>query len=106
VLLQLCTVVTASLLCLQIQREKHNCNLIKQKRKRKTRALWSRKWLMRRDEGRGAANFVFNELMIEDYSGFKNYTRMTTSTFDILLNKVAPLIKKQDTTFRQCIPMN
>jgi hypothetical protein len=34
---------------------------------------------------------------------FKNFTRMSTRTFDDLLAKVGPKICRQDTTFRECI---
>jgi hypothetical protein len=39
---------------------------------------------------------------VEDKKSFKNFTRMSTRTFDDLLAKVGPKICRQNTTFREC----
>lgn len=70
---------------------------------RKKRTLWSRKWLLRRNESRGAASLVFDELKIEDPWGFKNFTRMEIQTFELLLTKVAKQLQRQNTNMRECI---
>jgi hypothetical protein len=72
-------------------------------KKRSTRRLWSHKWLERRYFGRGLSSLVFEELAVEDKKSFKNFTRMSTRTFDDLLAKVGPKICRQNTTFRECI---
>ena len=39
-----------------------------------------------------------------DVSSYCNFLRMSASTFEELLNKVAPLITHQDTVMRQATP--
>jgi hypothetical protein len=85
--------IYVNLLLLLFQRKKH----LLQRRKRKVRRIWARKWLQRRNENRGISHLVFNELEYEDPASFKNFTRMSVATFHELLLKVAPIIKKQDT---------
>lgn len=46
-----------------------------------------------------------NDLLPHNRVGtFRNYFRMDRSNFKILLDKVAPIIEKQDTNFRLAIP--
>jgi hypothetical protein len=71
-------------------------------RKRSTRRFWTRKWLERRYFGRGLSSLVFEELAVED-KRVKNFTRMSTRTFDDLLAKVGPKICTQNTIFKECI---
>jgi len=97
--LELCIIL--ALLTVQLGRRRP-----KQLQKHRNRKLWSRKWLLRRNEGRGAARLVFDELKLEDPSGFKNFTRMSSSTFEMLLSKVAGHIQRKDTVFRECIPVD
>ena len=78
----------------------HIGNRYKNKAKR-TRRLWSQKWLLRRDSGLGYAFMVMDELTLEDPKAFHNFTRMTYSTCSELLNKVSPLISKQNTEMRE-----
>lgn len=75
-----------------------------QRRKLKKRQLWTRKWLQRRNEGRGIDNLVFKELKFEDTNSFKNFTRMSVNSFENLLQKVEPIISKQNTILRESIP--
>jgi coproporphyrinogen III oxidase len=88
------------LLLWSFQRKKH----LLQRRERKVRRIWVRKWLQRRNENRGMSHLVFNELEYEDLASFRNFTRMSVATFYELLSKVAPKIKKQDTVLRETIP--
>jgi hypothetical protein len=53
------------------------------------RKLWCRKWLQRRNEGRGMSNMIFKELQV--------------NTFKILLGKVEQAIQRQDTILRESI---
>lgn len=78
--------------------------IIKRQNKIKRKRLWSRKWLLQRNVGRGAASFVLKELRVEDEKSFKNFTRMSFNTFNNLLRKVGPFIKRQDTHLRESIP--
>jgi len=76
---------------------------MKKGKSRKKRALWSRNWLLRRKQ-LGVCDNLLVELAEEDPRSFKNWMRMDKRGFDVLLEKVGPLIYKQDTKFRECIP--
>lgn len=69
----------------------------------KPRRLWVRLWIQRRDY-LGASSRLFEELKKEDPETYKNGLRMTAHQFRQLLDLVEPLIRKQDTTFKQAIP--
>ncbi|KAF9406033.1 hypothetical protein HW555_013451 [Spodoptera exigua] len=45
-----------------------------------------------------------NELVAESSREFKKFTRMSKADFEYLLNKVSPLIAKQDTQLRKAVP--
>lgn len=77
---------------------------LKSNKKKQKRRLWARKWLQRRNVGRGVASMVFKELEFEDPGSFKNFCRMSSKTFYFLLEKTEPFIKRQDTVLRECIP--
>jgi hypothetical protein len=94
--------LTAAMLCVIVvlnERYKALKNIRKPQRKR----LWARKWLQRRNEGKGVSNMVFKELRVEDPASFKNFSRMSAKTFDILLQKIEPFIKREDTILRESI---
>ena len=44
------------------------------------------------------------ELVAESSGEFKKFTRMTTVDFESLLDKISPLISKQDTQLRTAVP--
>lgn len=46
----------------------------------------------------------FNELLYEPFGEFDNFCRMSYSDFEFLLQKISPMISKQDTDFREAIP--
>lgn len=46
----------------------------------------------------------FTELLSESSGEFENFVRMSFFDFEYLLNKVAPIIAKQDTQLRHAIP--
>lgn len=76
---------------------------IKQNKKRRRRRVWSEKWLLRRNLGRGLLNMVDNELKPEDPASYKNFLRMNEETFNELLELIVNKIAKQDTCMRECI---
>lgn len=94
------TTLLMTMLVLLRKKQNEERKRIKQRR---TRTLWARKWLQRRDCGRGISNLVFDELAVEDPNSFKNYTRMSVNTFQDLLEKVQPHIEREDTFFRDSI---
>lgn len=69
----------------------------------KPRSVWTRPWLLRRPE-LGAYDTLISELRAEDESSFLNFLRVSPEIFDDLLNRVTPLIQRQDTVFRKAIP--
>ena len=71
------------------------------KRKRKT---WMKDWLRKRHKF--THDNLLKELCVSSPEDYENYLRMDHSTFLDLLNKVEPLIKKQDTIMRDCIPVS
>lgn len=91
-----CAILTTVLL-LNLYRKKKSI------RKKKIKKMWTRKWLQRRDCGRGLSNLVFNELAVEDERSFKHFTRMSLNAFNDLLRKVEPIISRQNTNLRECI---
>lgn len=46
----------------------------------------------------------FSELLHEPSGQFDNFCRMSFSDFEYLLNEIAPLITKKNTSFREAIP--
>lgn len=45
-----------------------------------------------------------NDLLPEPVSHFGNFCRMSSTDFELLLQKVDPLISKKDTKWRQAVP--
>lgn len=74
-----------------------------QRKSRKKPRYWMRDFLKKR-ETHGACNSLLNELLIQDVQGYRNFLRMLPEDFEILLQRVAPIIQKKDTNFRMCIP--
>ena len=52
----------------------------------------------------GAYHSLVQELRQMDTPGYRNFLRMNSVSFDLLLQKVAPLITRQDTRLRRSIP--
>lgn len=70
------------------------CKILKNKKK-KSRKVWIRKLY------RNRANTILREM---DYLHVQNFTRMTASDFEEILNLVGPVIMKTDTRLRKAIP--
>lgn len=77
-------------------------SLLKKKRRKKPRC-WVRPFLQRRNE---ETNRFVEEIKIDPLSGFKNFTRISCEDFELLVNAVSPLIAKQDTNYRKCVPVS
>lgn len=67
--------------------------IILSKSKRRKPRWWVRKYLQNKEN-------VFSDLSVVDGS-FTNFTRMNKTDFEILLQKIEPIISKQDTKFRK-----
>ena len=49
---------------------------------------------------------ILGEVRMDSCALFRNFTRMTTSDFELLLQLIGPSIKKQDTNMREAIPIS
>jgi hypothetical protein len=45
------------------------------------------------------------DLAIEDTGQFKNFCRLSSSDFELILNRIGPKIQKQNTNYRLAIPI-
>lgn len=77
--------------------------IIKRRRERRMKRLWVRQWIDRRHL-ENSANSLINELRNQDVNEFRNFLRMSPIQFDLLLQKVSPIVSKQDTCMRKAIP--
>jgi len=76
-------------------------NLVKRwleftKKARRRRLLWTQPWISSRLQ-LGAYHALLDELRTTDPAGYRSFLRMDPLSFDLLLQKVAPLIRKMDT---------
>ena len=74
----------------------------KMKPKRKRRK-WVNNWLLQREE-KGSYGGLFSDLSLK-FEFFKQFLRIPLPTFQLLLEKIRPLIEKQDTHLRAAIPV-
>lgn len=74
----------------------------RRRRRTATREFWVRSWFLERKE-EGHFRLLMNKLRLRDVKAFKNFTRMQPDFFFHLLERLTPLIEKQDTTFREAI---
>lgn len=74
-------------------------------KKRKRKNCWIRPSLQERAYGGGTS--LMASLIADDKltcgGHFKNFLRMSSSDFEMLLNKIGPIITKQDTNWRRAI---
>lgn len=80
-----------------LKKRKSNGKINKSKRE------WSRKWLLRRQQGKGVLTMLNKELLSEDPNAYRNFVRMNNDQFEYILNLINDDIKKQDTFFREAI---
>lgn len=71
------------------------------KKHKSRRRVWIRPYLNRRE----TITNLDKELILDKYL-FQNFTRMSKSDFEYLLNTIGPRIKKEDTNMRKAIPIN
>lgn len=91
----------AALCLLLLQDEKVDVPV---KKPRKKRSVWVEKWILRRCQF-GAYHQLLKELKIENPVQFSNFVRMPAESFELLIQKIGPLVSKQDTKFRMAIPV-
>ncbi|KAJ3599237.1 hypothetical protein NHX12_033200 [Muraenolepis orangiensis] len=64
--------------------------------------FWVRPWLGERRQQLGQfSSLLDTHLRLEDPVAFQNYTRLTPQLFDEVLQRVAPAIEREVTSFRQ-----
>lgn len=76
------------------------------KKKRKQKKCWVRPYLQERTQGGGTS--LVASLITDDQltcgGHLKNFLRMSSSDFEVLLCKIGPIITKEDTNWRRAIP--
>lgn len=75
----------------------------KKRKCRRRRSVWTRPWILRRNE-QGASNNFLREVEEEDPVTYKNHLRLNSEQFDYLLSKVKTNIQKEDTILRPALP--
>ena len=75
------------------------------KTKNKKRKIWVRNWIARRYE-EGLHSTLLRELLDEDTVSYKNFLRMSPEDYQYLLDKVTPLIRRQDTHLRKALTVH
>lgn len=76
--------------------------LKKKENVKKKRQIWVQPWLSGGEIGQ-QATLVFKDIHDFDENGFKQYFRMDKESFHYILEKVRPIIEKEDTKFRNAI---
>ena len=94
---KLCLAASAAIIAVVVRRRRRR----REQSQRKKR-LWTRPWILKREQF-GAYHCLLEELKLSDRNGLKNFLRMDESSFNEILDKVAPLIQKQDTQLRASI---
>jgi len=77
-------------------------NAINVRRRRRQRRWWVRPWILRRP-AYGHFEHLMVELRIEDPASFQNFVRFEPDMFQELVDRVSPIIAKQDTNFRKAL---
>ena len=85
---------------MKIKKQKREREEKLQKKLRKKKSIWVRKWLQRRPN-LGQYQKLLRELKKEDTKGFKNFLRMDYPTFREILDRIEPRIKKVGCNFRK-----
>lgn len=60
---------------------------------------------MFKNRNRYSGSDLLCDLSIENTGQFKNFCRMSSEDFQILIELIGPKIQKRDTNFRDCIPV-
>lgn len=74
--------------------------VVKRRRRRIKRKLWTKDWLLKRDQFSHVN--ILNELRFHP-KDWHNYLRMDEDTYLELLSRVSPLIVRKDTNMRKAI---
>ena len=69
---------------------------------KRNRKRWTANFLDKRNKRRN----ILGEVRMDSCAVFRNFTRMTASDFELLLQLMGPRIKDQDTNMRETIPIS
>ena len=78
--------------------------LLKARQRRRRRSCWVREINSSASKREDEYEILFKKIMRSDASLFRQYVRMSPERFDHLLEKITPLIARQDTNFRPSVP--
>ncbi len=70
---------------------------------KKKRSCWVKPWVSRKHFG--LSENLMRELALEDPDGYRRWLRIDVNTFDFLIDKLTPLLRKEDTIMRKAIPV-
>lgn len=77
--------------------------LIKRRKTKKVqKRIWARQWIQRRDV-ENTVHTLLLELKNERVDEFSRYFRLSPEQFEMLLERVSPMIQKRDTNMRKAI---
>lgn len=86
------------------EEQEYNEYVEQQRRQRRPRTSWVRTWLTpERRLAVGHYHQLMQELRLDDQASFYNFLRITPPMFDELLQRILPLIEKQDTNYRKAL---
>jgi len=77
-------------------------NIMIEHKKKGYRKRWMASFLERRNWNLN----LLGEVRMDSCALFRNFTRMTASDFELLLQLIGPSIKKQDTNKREAVPIS
>lgn len=75
----------------------------RRREQRRKKRIWARDWILRR-ESDDVTQKLIQELRVEDPKAFNEMFRMNGVQFDIILEKIRPMISRQTTHLRKAIP--
>ena len=76
--------------------------IIIENKKKRYQKHWMTSFLERRNQNLN----LLGEVRMDSCVVFRNFTKMTASGFELLLQLIGPSIKKQDTNMREAIPIS
>jgi hypothetical protein len=72
----------------------------RKKRPKYAKGFWTQRFF---NDGVQHGQSPLHELNIEDGSEFRNFVRMTKSDFEVLLQRIGPIIQRKDTKYHEAI---
>ncbi len=76
--------------------------VIRQRRQRRQRRWWCKPWVLRRPAF-GQFKHLMVELEFEDPAGFQNFVRCEPAMFQEMVERLTPIIRKQDTNYHKAL---